>query len=408
MEGWINCNKCNNRFRAFIQFCPQCGSQNPAYNNDIHHSSVEFKKNKVSVRKTAIIIVVVVAIIGVVVAWNISTTKNNDNNNNSIFTNQFHYHILKPKPLDLEKQSKFEVNDNDNNNLRQYALKKINEDRVKFNLSPVELSQNKAAQIHAEELLKTRMVSHRTTDGMKPYMRYSIYNGTGYMVQNIEAGGYDNTTLNKCKNHILLLCAKINPYKEIDVSEWNMIYNDTICCGNGHKHNILGKYHTHVSIGIAYDNTYFAIVQNFENNYIKFDKSFLQDDNNNNNNDKHIIIQMSGTLLKSNTYFDNIEVFYDETPTPLVYRQHKDDMSYTLGEFIATIVKPPPLFSYYKQPSGYTLIQADKLLTNGQSFDIRFDFSPVLKMEGVYTIVVYVEDDNKNLFPASSYSIFVK
>jgi uncharacterized protein YkwD len=393
MEGWINCNKCNNRFRAFIQFCPQCGSQNPAYNNT-HHSRIEFKKYKVSMRKTVVIIILAVVIIGssVIVAWNMSI-KNNDNNSIS-------YHIIKPKPLQLDKQSKFDVA---NDNLRQYALKKINEDRVRFNLSPVELSKNEAAQIHAEELLKTRILSHWTTDGMKPYMRYSVYNGTGYVVQNIDAGGYDNVTLDKCKNSILL-CAKTNPYKEIDDSEWNMIYNDTICCDNGHRHNILGKYHTHVSIGIAYDNTYFAIVQNFENNYIKFDKPFLQ----HNNNNKHIIIQISGTLSKSNTHLDNIGVFYDETPTPLVYRQHKDDMSYKLGKFIATIVKPPPLFSQYEQPSDYTLIQADKWSTDGQSFDVRFDFSPILKTEGVYTIVVYLEDDNKNLFPATSYSIFIK
>lgn len=84
------------------------------------------------------------------------------------------------------------------------------------------------------------------------------------------------------------------------------VYNDTICCDNAHRHNILNKYHTHVSIGIAYDNTYFAIVQNFENNYIKFDKPFLQEDNNDN---KHIIIQTSGTLLKHNTHLDNMGVF---------------------------------------------------------------------------------------------------
>jgi hypothetical protein len=241
---------------------------------------------------------------------------------------------------------------------------------------------------------------------MKPYMRYSIYNGTGYMVQNIDAGGYDNATLNKCKNHILL-CAKTNPYKEIDENEWSMVYNDTICCDNAHRHNILSKYHTNVSIGIAYDTTYFAIVQNFENNYIKFDKPFLQEDNNDNNN-KHIIIQISGTLLKHNTHLDNIGVFYDEIPTPLVYKQHKYGMSYTLGKFIATIVKPPPLFSYYEQPSDYTLIQAYKWSADGQSFDVRFDFSPILKMEGIYTIVLYLEDDNKNLFPATSYSIFIR
>jgi hypothetical protein len=45
---------------------------------------------------------------------------------------------------------------------------------------------------------------------------------------------------------------------------------------------------------------------------------------------------------------------------------------------------------HYKQPSNYTLIQADKWSQNNQSVDVGFDLSSVVKNKGVYTIVVYL------------------
>ena len=84
----------------------------------------------------------------------------------------------------------------ENSSLVQYALDIINEDRQKFNLAPVALSSNKAAQVHADDLFRSRYLepSHWTTDGMKPYMKYSTYNGTGYVDQNGAIVGYDNLT----------------------------------------------------------------------------------------------------------------------------------------------------------------------------------------------------------------------
>ena len=69
--------------------------------------------------------------------------------------------------------------------LKNFALSKINEDRAKHALSPLLQSNNTAAQIHANELLQTKTISHMSLDGFKPYMLYSLYNGTGYVQQNI-------------------------------------------------------------------------------------------------------------------------------------------------------------------------------------------------------------------------------
>ena len=284
------------------------------------------------------------------------------------------------------------------------------------------MSDNRAAQLHAEDMLKTRTLSHWTTDGMKPYMRYIMYGGTGDVSQNIADDGYDSETISKCKSNEYN-CSLINATNSIDRHEYNMVYNDSKS-NWGHRYNILDKHHTHVSIGIAYDDYYFAFVQNFENNYIQSDGNpIIQVDSNKN-------VQIRGSLTQgydSNNILNGIGIYYDETPNQLIYEQHKDDTFYELGKQIALIVKPlPPNYHYepsafhihphFEPPSNYTLIQADKWWTSSSegnqrsSFDIQFNISNLLTTQGVYTIVIYIKNnyDNKDIFPIWSYSIFVR
>lgn len=285
------------------------------------------------------------------------------------------------------------------NNIIQYALDTINEDRVTNNLMTVNFSENRAAQIHAENLLRTKELSpsHWTTDGMKPYMLYSKYNGTGYVEQNVAVRGYSSFEIQECEDEIIL-CDLIDPFKQIDDFEWNMINNDVLCCENRHKTNILDRYHTDVSLGISYDDYYFVLVQNFENNYIKFDKPLTQDNRE---------IRILGNLLPGDYELDRIGIYYDKTPNKSFYEQHKADGSFSLGNLSALVVKPLHPFLDYKPSSNYTLIEASKWIQDGRSLDIVFDLSPVMKSPGVYTIVTYLKDSNEVIFPVTSYSIFV-
>jgi uncharacterized protein YkwD len=339
-------------------------------------------------------LIVVVAIIAIfisiiIVIWNVP--KGNNSNPNLAGG----IHLIKPKTLE-NASSRLKVD----NDFIQYALEKINEDRTRFGLAPVVISDNQAAQAQALDLLKTKNLhaSHWATNGMKPYMEYSMYGGIGYVEQNVAVRGYDNVTIDKC-NQGAVRCTKINQYRTIDNEQRNMIYNDSKCCQNGHRDNILDSHHTHVSIGIASDSYYVAYVQNFENNYIKLNKSLVQDNNQ---------IEISGQKLFGNYNIDRIGVYYDQMPTTSVYEQNKDKSSYKLGRLIASIAKPPPLFSKYQQPSNYTLIQADKWSENSQSIDIKFDLSPVLEANGVYTIVTYLKDNMNSTFPVMSYSVFAQ
>ena len=203
--------------------------------------------------------------------------------------------------------------------------------------------------------------------------------------------------MQKCEDGAAI-CKKIEPYFQIDRLQWNMVDNDTLCCENKHKANILDKVHNSVSIGIAYDDYYFALVQNFENNYIKFDTPFTQDNRQ---------IHLSGNILRDEYELDNIGIYYDNSPNELMYEQNKDKTSYNHGKLVAQVVKPPPLFSQYNRPSNYTLIEANKWMQDGKSLDIVFDISPVVKTDGVYTVVAYLKDSNSFKIPVTSYSIFI-
>ncbi|WP_222424869.1 CAP domain-containing protein, partial [Candidatus Nitrosocosmicus arcticus] len=168
--------------------------------------------------------------------------------------------------------------------LKSFALSRINEDRAEHGLSTLLQSNNTAAQIHANELLQTKTISHMTMDGFKPYMLYSLYNGTGYIQQNVgqisyvlSNGGqnyYKASDL--CNDYKRFYCPVIDQYKAINDLEYSMIHNDETCCNNGHKNNILNMFHTHVSIGIAFNKYYFVMVQNFENHYLNSDLKILK------------------------------------------------------------------------------------------------------------------------------------
>ncbi len=274
--------------------------------------------------------------------------------------------------------------------LTDYALQIINKDRESFNLPPVIISNNKAAQVHADDILKTRAISHWMTNGEKPYMTYAVYGGRGKVSQNVGFGGYQN--VEECIQQTAI-CAKLDPKAKINSTEYAMMYDDA-SSNWGHRDNILDKHHTHVSLGISYDDYTFVLVQNFENNYIKFRKPISEDKGQ---------VTFAGTIPKGNLY--GIEIYYDVLPTSKVYFENRDATSYGNGDFIAAVVKPLPENQYYEQSSDYTLIVANKWIASDGAVDVGFDISPLMTKRGVYTIIVTIDVDGET-FLAASYPAF--
>ncbi len=302
--------------------------------------------------------------------------------------------VLEPNPEETIDEQPFQLSIGE---LKQFALQLINEDREKQGLSPVLLSNNFAAQTHADDLFKTRYHStHWTSDGMKPYMKYTIYGGEGAVAQNVHAGPiYSDDQIERCKAD-KAICQKVDMKKQIEESEYLMLYEDEECCDNGHRDNILDKYHTKVSIGIAYDDYYFAFVQNFENIYIEYDDPIEENRG---------YIEISGDIISGKLL--GIEVFYDETPTIDVYNEFKDQNSYSYGDLVAHVVEPARVGYYYEQPDDYTLIEATRWKTEGNSFDLAFNLYQLMSdSDGVYTIVILLEDENYDVFEATSHSFF--
>jgi uncharacterized protein YkwD len=276
--------------------------------------------------------------------------------------------------------------------LVQYVLDRVNKDRTDMGLLPVKLSSNEAAQMQAEDVFRTKQISHWTTKGEKPYMTYTQYDGEGSVQQNVAIAGFSPEQYEQCVTNILVECEKIEPLSTIEQLQNEMMYNDKECCNDGHRNNILDPHHTHMSIGIVYDQYYIAFVQNFENNYgLKVDV-------------KNSEVEVSGTLLEGQ--LDHIAIYYDEMPTREVYEQNKDLLSYSAGELLAMVVKPLPPGYYYESPQGYNLIEANRWDVQRDSVDVTFDLADAVDKDGAYTLFAQVKDGNE-MFDVTSYSVFV-
>lgn len=287
--------------------------------------------------------------------------------------------------------------------LKKFALSKINEDRAKYGLSPLLQSDNTAAQIHANELLQTKTISHMTTDGFKPYMLYSLYNGTGYVQQNIGQISYvlsnhgQNYTKasDLCYDFKRFYCPVIDHYKAINDLEYSMMNNDESCCNNGHKNNILNKFHTHVSIGIAFNKYYFVMVQNFENHYLSSDLKILK-----NNEDIRLEAKVN-SQNKFNFIINHVSFFLDEFPTKLNYEKNRDRNSYDFGDLKLMISKPLPSDLQYvqeKKDDSYKIIEAKKWDLSKNNIDLEFQLPDNLNTKNkILTMVVYAQtlDDNQ-------------
>ncbi len=367
-DSWINCSVCGNRYESHMSACPMCGVP-----NNSPTTPPAKKRNAGKVAAMAAVALTAVALflfapslIGIVT----------QQENNPVIT------ILQQnqEPTTVPRDE-----------LVQHALDLINKDRADFGLPPVELTHNQAAQAHAQDVFNTKRISHWMTNGEKPYMTYTKYGGEGNVQQNVAIAGFSAEQYEECRTNILIDCERIDPLSTIEELEFEMMYRDKECCNDGHKDNILDPRHTHVSIGIAYDQYYFAFVENFENNYgLDVDVSNSQ-------------VRISGELMEGE--LKKVNIYYDEMPAPAVYEENKHLLSYSAGELVAIIVEPLPPGYYYETPQGYHLIQANRW-GEGDSLNVMFNLASAVEEDGVYTLFVVVKD-REETFNLTSYSIFV-
>ena len=306
--------------------------------------------------------------------------------------------------------------------LVQYVLGLINQDRAENGLGPVTLGTNPAAQRHAEEMLAQGYLSHWGSGGLKPYMRYTLVGGFNYEGENVAGPPYyTDPGIYSFRDPFALL-------KE---------HQEGLMGSPGHRANILRSPHKRVNIGIAYNGPAVVLVQQFEGDYIRFASlPSIQDG----------VLTLSGRTLDGFTV-DAIFVWYDSLPLPLTLGQLGATFCYDAGT-PAVFIRPPPApgFSYTEDETNVTWSRcldpstvppdtpppdlSNTLLDNADPsdetalvpwvdadtwndrrayFSIEADIGPYIAQfgDGVYTVVVGAENGSKSLH-LTNYSIFIQ
>ena len=285
--------------------------------------------------------------------------------------------------------------------LYQYALQVVNQDRKAHGLNPVTLSNISSAQSRADDMLNAEYFSHWNTDGVKPYVVYTKLGGQGNVDENI------SVTVAYCPVSSCMPNS-FDPFKQINDSEYNMMYKDA---GSywGHRDNILDPYHTSVNFGIAYTNQRFYFVEHFETNLVKWQTIKLD------GNQLHLVGQMpQGYSLYQ------IEVFADPAPKSLTNSELDGASPYDVGyydqgDFAGIILPQPASGTHYPECSqGEAILQTTKgklcedyvTYSNVSTTPNGIDISPdVSKWMGSGLHTVYVTLKNQNDVPIDATSM---
>jgi uncharacterized protein YkwD len=269
--------------------------------------------------------------------------------------------------------------------LAAYAVDLINGDRASHGLSPVMLGSEPSGQQHADSMLYYGYFSRWDVAGLKPYMRYTLLNGTGAVEENAALESVDFPsffTLSRVDGAIGDL-------------GWQMVNNDT-AENNGHRLNILDAFHNSISIGIAYDSTHVYLVQDFENSYISFDAPVLSKSR----------VTFSGTLSQEFN-LDAVYVYFDATPKSLSTASLSGDPSYagsyTPGVFLSGVT-PPCLGACLGFP-GHMTVRASEWNVNASRILIQFTLSAFVQAQGTGVYSVYLRSNSGE--DLTSFSVFV-
>ncbi len=279
--------------------------------------------------------------------------------------------------------------------LINYTLSLINKDRSAYGLSNVTLSPEPSAQQHADSMLQYDYFSHWDVYGMKPYMRYTLLGGNQSVQENI---AYTKSGVKACIGTLCQNIGNINVTMALKNMEYNFVYNDSACCNNGHRDNILDPNHNQVSIGISYNGSTVYLVQDFINNYI----SWLNDTPRVNSSSMQAVLEGS---INQSYRLSTIEISYDQPVTNMTMSQLDYTSEYSYGQPVAGVVSSP--LNYY--PSLTTIV-ASNYYTKGNDFFISFDMDKLISGNGPgeYTIEVWLNGTESNSsFIGSTYTIFV-
>jgi hypothetical protein len=217
-------------------------------------------------------------------------------------------------------------------------------------------------------------------------MRYTLLGGTGAVEENV---AYASSSSQRFTSTSAV-------EKELKGLEWTMMYNDSICCNDGHMLNILSKLHNEVSIGVAYSSTKLYLVEDFVNYYINLNFTIS----------KSYYVNMTGTPLTQGLSPDAVYITFDNTPVPATPAElNSGPHDYTAGLLLGGVL-PPCSFGCQTFATGIT-VHADVWVFTGTSVSLDFSLSEFIKAygSGVYTVYLVTGTDTSTAI--TSISVFV-
>ncbi|HOU97188.1 MAG TPA: CAP domain-containing protein [Bacteroidales bacterium] len=172
-------------------------------------------------------------------------------------TSDFEYY----KMLNNNEKRLYEYRDDDNNlRLKLIQLDIINKSRKRHNAPPVKLDilASRVANMMSREAAENGYISHWNMKGEKPYHRYAFAGGYDHVSENAygewTSGRYDKT------NEIILELMK-NGHES---------FMSEKAPSDGHKRNIIDKFHNYVGIGFYISENQFRYYEEFINRYLDF------------------------------------------------------------------------------------------------------------------------------------------
>ena len=264
-----------------------------------------------------------------------------------------------------------------------YMLSIINQNRSEHGLAPVSLSNESSAQQHADSMLEYGYFSHWDLFGMKPYMRYTLLGGRGSVDENVAFRYQSNG---------------VDVFNALQEMEYGMMDNDSICCNNGHRDNILDPNHNQVSIGVAYNATTVYLVEDFIDNYI----GWLYGTPSYSNGDT----VLKGSIQKG-YQISTIDITYDQ-PVKNMTPSTVPETPYSFGNTVACVGHTSGLVRYYC--TQVATVNASTYTVQGQSFDIEFNLDSIVKQYGAgeYTLLIFLNNTSTGTnFVGSTYTIFI-
>ena len=202
---------------------------------------------------------------------------------------------------------------------RLLMLELINEARADVGVPPVELGNNRAAQIHADNLAAACASSHWGLDGTKPEWRYSLAGGYQTNAENVSSLPVCEVRTDSAESQIRLVLAGL-----MDSS--------------GHRDVILDPLYRRVNLGLAtarHGDLY--VVQQFEGDYIDYLQLPRIDAG---------VLNIKGEL-KGGARIEapeelELQVWYDPPPRPVTIGQGARTYCVDAGRHVASIRPLPP------------------------------------------------------------------